>query len=419
MTRSPFTDSYLDTLRACSDPVADAVITDFVQVQGITDPQYVVQQLIQHQRTLPPAEQIPSVRAYFDTPIPLPPWADVAVLRQGQEVFRVFGVHIASALFCASLPMSYAAVDGSRVLARTAELVSNTRRRLAHTGEMLLDVMGFNDDRAALPFAPETHAYGAPHGVRLFHAAVRHMLRNDDEYDVTQRGEPINQEDLLGTLTVFTVVVVEALERFGVKLDASQRDAYLRVWLTAGFLLGIEPTALLSRRERGDVALGWEELVDLRDAIAGRHVGPSPSGQLLMSALLEEESEPLPFPLRGLPRACTRTLIGPEYSEYLAIPPPGWTRFLLQPLPLVNRLLFNRRYYDLSGWLFARVTRSLYGNWISVASADPGGGHPQRYRPVWRAWNLEPAAERAQRVVSHPLRVSKRRRTLGTAFAAR
>ena len=241
MTRPPFTDSYLDALQGHGDPVADAVVADFVQVRHITDPQYVVLQLIQHQRRLPPAEQIPSVRAYFDTPVPLPPWADVAVLRRGQEIFRVFGVHIASALFCASLPMSYAAVDGSQVLTRTAELVSNTRRRLAHTGEMLLDVMGANDDRAALPFAPGTHAYDAPHGVRLFHAAVRHLLRNDAEYQRVQPGEPINQEDLLGTLTVFTVVVVEALQRFGVHLDAAQRDAYVRVWLTAGYLLGIEP----------------------------------------------------------------------------------------------------------------------------------------------------------------------------------
>ena len=66
MTRPPFTDSSLDARRGHGDPVADAVIADFVRVQGITDPQYVVHQLIQHQRRLPPAEQIPSVRAYFD-----------------------------------------------------------------------------------------------------------------------------------------------------------------------------------------------------------------------------------------------------------------------------------------------------------------------------------------------------------------
>ena len=139
-----------------------------------------------------------------------------------------------------------------------------------------------------------------------------------------------------------------------------------------------------------------------------------------MAALLEEESEPLPFPFRGLPGACTRALIGTEYSEYLAIPPAGWTRFLLQPLPLVNRLLFNRRYYDLSGWLFARVTRSLYGNWIAVANADTDGGHPQRYRPVWRG--VEPRTgdgTRANASCSIRSRVRKRRRTLGTAFAAR
>ena len=59
------------------------------------------------------------------------------------------------------------------------------------------------------PFGPDTYAYRAPHGVRLFHAAVRHMLRNDPTYDRAALGEPINQEDLLGTLLAFTVVVID------------------------------------------------------------------------------------------------------------------------------------------------------------------------------------------------------------------
>ena len=362
-------------------------------------------------------EQLPSVRRYFDTPFDLPHWAEADVLREGQEFFRVFGVHIASALFCASLPMSYAAVDGAQVLTRTAELVSNTRRRLAQTGEMLLDVMGVNDEGDAEPFAPGTCAYAAPHGVRLFHAAVRHMLRTDPDYDAAALGEPINQEDLLGTLTTFTVVVVESLVRFGVPVDARQRDAYARLWLTAGYLLGIEPELLQSRVRDDGAPLQWDELVAVRDVIAARHAGPSSSGRTLMAALLAEQREPLPVLLRGLPRACTRHLIGREYSEFLAIPPAGWTALLLRPLPLVNRILFRRRYYDLAGWLFAHVTRDMYRTWISAGSPDGSGVHPWRYRPIARAWKLEPAGTRARRVLRHPVDVSRERRERGTAFA--
>ena len=152
MIGSPLTDAELADARRRADPVADAIVSDFVLSRGIVDPQYLVQRLIAEHRTLPESEQIPSVRSYFQDPVPLPEWAEPELLREGQRFFRTFGVHIASSLFCASLPLSYTAVDGSVVLALTAELVSNTRRRLAQTGEMLLDVMGANDERDAPPF---------------------------------------------------------------------------------------------------------------------------------------------------------------------------------------------------------------------------------------------------------------------------
>jgi len=419
MTRPAFTDDVLDSLRQRGDPVADQVVGDFIQARGVVEPRELVQLLIREREALPEREQLQSVRDYFDQPVPLPTWAEAALLREGQEFFAVFGVHIASALFCASLPMSYAAVDGSQVLTRTAELVSHTRRRLAQTGQMLLDVMGANDDHDATPFAPGTPSYRAPHGVRLFHAAVRRMLRADRNYDPAKLGEPINQEDLLGTLISFTVVVIDSLERFGIRVEARQRDAYVRLWLTAGFLLGIEPDLLLTRNGSGDEPLDWDELCALRDLIARRHAGPSTSGRILMAALLAEETEPLPFFLRGLPRACTRHLIGEPYIGYLAIPPAPLASVLLRPLPLVNSLLFRRRYYDLTGWLFARVTRDMYRSWIAASDPGDAGQHPWRYEPIERAWKLEPVRTRATRVARHPIEVTRGRRAAGTAFSAR
>jgi hypothetical protein len=417
MSRPAFSDTYLTSLRGRADPTADAVVADFVRAHGDTDPRFLVRELIAHRRTLPPERQIPSVRAYFEEPVALPAWAEPDVLRRGRAFFNTYGVHIASALFSASLPMSYTAVDGTQVLVRTAELVSNTRRRLAQTGEMLLDVMGANDDEGATPFAFDTASYRAPRGVRLFHAAVRHMLRADAGYDVARLGEPINQEDLLGTLLSFTVVVLDALERYGVPLDADDRDAYLRLWLTAGFLLGIEPDLLHSRRGAGDTPLAYDEMCELRTRIVHRQAGPSDAGRELMRALLAEQQTSLPVVLRGLPSAMTRSLIGPTYSEYLAVPRARVAALLLRPLSLVNRLLFGRVYYDLFGWISAKIARNMYRAWI--ARSDGSSPNPWRYDRVIAPWKLTPVTTRARRVCAHPTRALRERKDAGTAFAMR
>ena len=191
-----------------------------------------------------------------------------------------------------------------------------------------------------------------------------------------------------------------------------------RLWLATGHLLGIEPDLLCSRRAPGGgEALHYEELVSIRDAIERRHVGPSRAGRTLMSALLAEESEALPLLLRGLPRACTRSLVGDEYCDHLGVPAAGWTRVLLRPLPVVNRLLFGSVYYELSGWLFAKLTRTSTAGWIGATTN--AGPHPWRYESVVGPWKLEPARTCARRVARHPVRNYRLRRTSGSCVRER
>ena len=100
--------------------------------------------------------------------------------------------------------------------------------------------------------------------VRGFHAAIRKMLEGREPWKtewtvpMTPRNDgarpgdgkpevPINQEDLLGTLTTFTVVVIESLEKMGVTVSDEHRDGYLHTWLVVGHLLGIDYDRLRSR----------------------------------------------------------------------------------------------------------------------------------------------------------------------------
>jgi len=45
-----------------------------------------------------------------------------------------------------------------------------------------------------------------------------------------QKIVPINVEEVVGTLSSFAVAPLWTLETMGVKLDAVERDAYLRTW---------------------------------------------------------------------------------------------------------------------------------------------------------------------------------------------
>ena len=141
-------------------------------------------------------------------------------------------------------------------------------------------------------------------------------------------GMPINQEDLLGTLIVFTIVALDAIADLGVDLTSQkgtkQRDAYVHFWLVVGHLLGIDYDALRDPPlAPTEVPLTYDELSMISTSIFRRQAAASIDGQILMASLLEKISNELPWFLRAYPAAATRGLIGMERADMLGVPPPG------------------------------------------------------------------------------------------------
>jgi mpaB/rubber oxygenase-like protein len=336
------------------------------------------------------------IRPYSPKP-DLPDWADRAKLWAGQDFFRKFGLEIGSALFSASLPLSYTAARGAHVLITTTQLVSNPRRRLGETGQMLLDAMA-SDDSSKPPLDRDTWAYNAALGVRLFHGAVRHTILNDPAVDWQQGdlGVPINQEDLLGTLVVFTVVVIESLDQMGVTCTVQDRDAYLHLWLVIGHLLGIDYT-LLDRRQRPDdeQPLTYAEMQLVARVILKRNEGATPGGQTLMAALLGVSEGSMPFFLKGFPRTLTRRLIGDKSADMLGVPSAGPMRLMTALLRPFNSIISPYVRTNALGGLSSALTRRLYRWWIRNGRGD--GSRP-RWR-VPRQWT-DKAPTRARRGIS-------------------
>jgi ER-bound oxygenase mpaB/B'/Rubber oxygenase, catalytic domain len=285
------------------------------------EPQWFTRDAAGHQGTL--------LTAAFDIVFADPRWnADQALIELGQRAFADNGLYQAAALFFASLPMAYATIDGARVLASVSDLATaNLTRRVAETGQMLVDVMGLRGPHSLEPGSP---GYMTAAGLRLMHACVRVLILDQpepDQWPTEVYGPPANQELMLGTLLDFTVVAWAAMDRMGVGLNEAERAANLHAWSFIGQLMGIEACR--------DGPLSLADVTQIGDQMT-RHLGPSEAGQRLMAALLADMEEFMPLGWRKLPRSVVRWLFQDAsypvntVPDLLGVPPAAWWSIPLQ-----------------------------------------------------------------------------------------
>jgi hypothetical protein len=306
---SRWTDALLDRMRELGDPVADVPVAAVLERDGVDAVNAIMQTLVRVDQPVP--EQLPDeVQSYLGETLPLPKWADMDKIKRGQQLFETWGVLITLCLFCASLPASYAAAKGVKVLYLTARLDTDARRRVMETGQFLMDVVAVG--------GLDEHGKGrrAIQRVRLMHAAVRHLIKARNEQTPGMWhpgwGTPINQEDLAGTLLTFSYVVADPMRRLGVHLSAKDVDAYLHLWNVIGHLLGVHDDVLAH-----DLA----DATALADAIRRRQFQASPEGQDMTLALLNllDELTPLHRFDDTIP-PLIRHLIGDETADLLLVP---------------------------------------------------------------------------------------------------
>ena len=172
---SKWTDALLDRMQNTGDELADKPVGKVFEAGGVDAVNAIMRTLVRNDQPVPD-ELPPQIRDYLAESLALPEWADLDKIKRGQQLYETWGVLITLCLFCASLPASYAAADGVKVLYLTARLDTDARRRVMETGQFLIDVLtvgGLDDE----------HGKGRRtiQRVRLMHAAVRHLImaRND------------------------------------------------------------------------------------------------------------------------------------------------------------------------------------------------------------------------------------------------
>jgi hypothetical protein len=143
--------------------------------------------------------------------------------------------------------------------------------------------------------------------VRLVHAAVRAAVLSRG----AEREVPINQEDLLGTLALFSVVVLKASVRLGVHIDGRDREDFMHLWRAVGAMMGIREELL------PESFAGMDRLFE---RIKSRQFAVSDDGRALMKSLVEGMERHVAVPgLRPLPARLVRYLLGDDMAAALGL----------------------------------------------------------------------------------------------------
>ncbi|MDY7103269.1 MAG: oxygenase MpaB family protein [Actinomycetota bacterium] len=387
-------DAVLDRMRLRTDPEADAVVDELLGPMASGRERSLLRSMVHHGVTSPDGMAadigdaptgrgaVADAQVWLAADPGLPDWADEELIALGQRFYQRWGLQVNMALLFSSLPEAYGAARGVRVLDLTSDLVTDPTRRIAETTQLVLDVM------APGGLAPGGQGRRSVRGVRMMHAGIRHLIRTDPaiahtcDETVARRwcrdewGDPINQEDLLGTMCTFSWTTIETLRKVGVPLDDDEVRGYVHLWCVVASLLGVEDELL---------PLDLEELEQVAKLIRYRQQERSLAGIRLTEALVNDLATKMPFGFRWMPETLVRIGIGDDRADMLAVGGDGIARSMIETSLGISGLT----------WLDDAIVKALSGGAGRIIVRVFLASERQGARPAFRIpdefveeWNL-------------------------------
>ena len=273
-----YTNSFFDELRHRQDILADNAVSALIR-----NPEWI--ELINTWDSIPselPSSFSPELKEYFSFYEKKKVLVDEYSLTGGQRFFDKNGELYLAMLGFYALPYCYAFADGAQVLVRSKRILENVGERLGETASFLMDIF----EPGA--FFQKEKAYLTCSKIRLIHAFSRYFILHYAKDWNPAFGQPVNQEDMLGTNLAFSFIVLRGLTKLGFQPSEDEYRDVLLYWKWIGELMGI------------DVSFWPEtskESFELDKLIRKRHLKSSEAGQKLLDSLILNYRSSIPDPL--------------------------------------------------------------------------------------------------------------------------
>jgi hypothetical protein len=308
--KSDWSIDFLNSKRGLTDPLADSLVEHIINGNEEEHVNQLFSVFTGNHDKLPENAH-PILINFFTETSKMPDWVDYDLLKFGQQIYIRHGLPIGMLLFYKSLPECYTGSKGAEVLIHSNRLNQKTgsmdsfARRLAETGKFIYETM--------MPGALSVDGKGivAAQKVRLIHAVIRFYIKKH-AWDESKFDQPINQEDMAGTLMSFSALVLEGLEQIGVDLSVAEREAYMHCWRVVGHIMGVHEE-LIPKNADDALALGH--------AIIDHQKAKSDAGVSLTEALLKFCDTKAPFFIKpAFHITMINNMIGSELAAMLGLP---------------------------------------------------------------------------------------------------
>ncbi|KAJ9071502.1 hypothetical protein DSO57_1036234 [Entomophthora muscae] len=296
----------LEKLRLAGDPLADEAFLHL----GSGDKIIKLETL---------ASTVPAVKALHDQVTTVPSWVDFDQILRGQTLFWSYQPLCMGILLNASLVGGFGAKRVTSTLQCTNYLANRDTawKRMVETALMVQDVMSFGT------LGVGGTGWRAALKVRLMHAQVRRHVLRQSKYDQEANGIPINQEDLLSTLMVFSTTVIYSLRRLGVDVSEQDAEDYVATWRYVGYIMGVDHLHHFK---------SYRDTLVLKESVMVHLLDPDSSCAELANTVIEAcENRPPLFLSKGASCALTRRLLGDEWADRLGLP-KSWIQSYLVDL---------------------------------------------------------------------------------------
>ena len=305
-----WSDEFLESKRQITDPLADNLVTTIMEGKEKVEVNHLFQSIVHDAAQIPDDAPL-EIKEYFRVTSILPEWADPDLIALGQQVYIRHGVWISVLLTFKSLPECYACSKGAEVLYRTGWLndedgsLTTFSRRIAETAQFVfysLQPGGLSENGSGLR---------ATQKVRLIHAVIRYYIKKEG-WDVSEFDEPINQEDMAGTLMAFSALILEGFETLEITLTEVEKEAYMHCWRVIGHIIGLNDDL---------IPHSYADGLKLGHRILDHQTKESAHSQKLMEALLDfTDGLSKPFFSKETNVLMMRMMMGQDLSNLLGVP---------------------------------------------------------------------------------------------------
>jgi hypothetical protein len=230
---SKWNDTFLDKMRTIGDPFADGIVS---KLFNSTAPCVAWEQMMRLDTNPPNRADLPApLKEYLRETDAMLKLAEPETVG-GYWLYKNYGPEIFFVLAHYSLPGAYAAEKGAKVLYRTFLIEGRPDTRLSQTARIVENILKRDGIRPGAPGMCSIQK------VRLIHAAIRFLILRDkrDEWQSAKLGVPVNQEDLAGTLMVFSYLILDGLRKLGITVPKNHQQGFIETWGVIGRLMGIQ-----------------------------------------------------------------------------------------------------------------------------------------------------------------------------------